>query len=230
MGTDEVVEREISAVILENHPVVANGVRSWCQQAQPPITLIDARANLNHAWTGPGGWADVVVFDLCMRIEGKPEFTELGRLIDHGRNVVVFSGETSPEIVLRCTRMGIKAFVTKDEGPDHLIPAIVAAAAGESYTAPDHSGFMAGDNTSASPKFTPRELDVMIAYSSGSSVNEIARRLHLSPKTVASYLNRAQDRYRDVGRPADKKVYMLARLIEDDIIRPGDVGRGDYPG
>lgn len=51
--------------------------------------------------------------------------------------------------------MGTKAFITKKAGADHLVPAIVAAADGNPYTAPDHSGIMVTHEGDGRPDFSP---------------------------------------------------------------------------
>lgn len=59
-------EQPVTAVIVDDHNVVAAGVRAWCAQADPRIELIEAGASLLHVWTGQGGQADVVIFDLLL--------------------------------------------------------------------------------------------------------------------------------------------------------------------
>src|SRR4051812_22683687 len=88
------VDRPITAVIVDDHMVVAAGVRAWCAAADPPIDLIDAKDRVINVWTGPGATADVVIFDLQLTAQHH-EFGEIRRLIDAGRGVIVHSRPTT---------------------------------------------------------------------------------------------------------------------------------------
>jgi two-component system, NarL family, nitrate/nitrite response regulator NarL len=45
----------------------------------------------------------------------------------------------------------------------------------------------------------------------------------ISVETVDQYLSRARVKYAAVGRPASNKAAMLARAIEDGLVRPEEV-------
>ncbi|QXJ21231.1 response regulator transcription factor [Actinomadura graeca] len=216
----------ITAVIIDNHSVIAAGVRTWCERARPPIRLIDAGNRLARVWTGEGGEADVVVFDLCMRVEKEPEFKELDRLVRQGRRVVVFSGEVGRDSVLRCMELGAMAYVTKDEGEEHLVPAIEAVARGGTYTGPQQAGIMV--TAPDRPALAESEIRALRAWCAGASIPRVAKRLGVSPRTVETYIERARKKYDDVGRPCPTKTLATLRMVEDghldvkEIERPQD--------
>jgi hypothetical protein len=58
------------------------------------------------SWTGPGAAADVVVLDLLLSENGLPVFGELRQLVDAGRRVVVYTGNTDRGTALRCIGLG----------------------------------------------------------------------------------------------------------------------------
>ena len=78
----------ITAVVVDDHPVVVAGVRAWCALADPPITVVDSGPTLATAVVGPGAEADVVVLDLQLDLSG-PAYGNLKWLVDAGRRVVV---------------------------------------------------------------------------------------------------------------------------------------------
>ena len=133
MAADSAADELITAVIVDDHAAIAAGVRFWCSQAVPPIDLIDAGDRLADVWTGPGAVADVVIFDLEL-VPRRPDFGELRRLVDSGRRVIVYSQHTDDATAIKCVDLGALAYLTKREGPEHLVPAIRAAAQGEPYT------------------------------------------------------------------------------------------------
>ncbi|WP_344837553.1 hypothetical protein [Nonomuraea dietziae] len=71
-----------------------------------------------------------MIFDLEL-VPGLPNFGEVRRLVDIGRRVIVYSQHTEDAIAIKCVDLGALAYLTKREGlPEHLVPAIRAAAAG----------------------------------------------------------------------------------------------------
>jgi DNA-binding NarL/FixJ family response regulator len=222
MGTDAIAT--ITAVIVDDHVAVVAGVRSWCEDAVPPIRVVDAGARLADVWTGPGAEADVVVFDLEL-VPGNPEFGELRRLVDSGRRVVVYSQHLDNATAIKCIDLGALAYLTKREGPEHLVPAVRAAAQGTSYTPPLLSGAFIADDDSDRPRLSGRELEVLRAWFASSSKDLVAAKLHITVKTVDTYIARVRAKYANVGRPARTKSELVSRALDDGIITLAELNR-----
>jgi DNA-binding NarL/FixJ family response regulator len=206
-----------TAVIVDDHVAIAAGVRIWCEAADPPIELIDADGRLADVWTGPGAAADVVVFDLEL-VPGNPDFGELRRLVDSGRRVVVYSQHVDNATAVKCIQLGALAYLTKREGPEHLVAAVRAAAQGMSYTAPSLSGALVSDESVDRPKLSPREMEVLRAWFAASSKELVAAKLHITVKTVDTYIARVRVKYANVGRAARTKSELVSRALDDGII------------
>jgi DNA-binding NarL/FixJ family response regulator len=205
----------ITAVIVDDHVAIAAGVRFWCEHASPPITVLDAEGRLADVWTGPGATADVVIFDLEL-VPGFPDFGELRRLVDSGRRVVVYSQHLDNATAAKCIELGALAYLTKRDGHEHLVPAIRAAAQGLPYTAPRSGGPVADD--SARPRLSSREMQVLRAWFASSSKDLVAAKLHITAKTVDTYIARVRVKYANVGRAARTKSELLGRALDDGII------------
>lgn len=207
----------ISAVIVDDHAAIAAGVRYWCAQADPPIGLIDAGDRLGDVWTGPGADADVVIFDLEL-VPRKPDFGELRRLVESGRRVVVYSQHADIATAIKCIDLGALAYLTKREGPEHLVPAIRAVAGGQAYTAPSLSGALAADDSPGRPRLSPREIEVLRAWFAASSKELVAAKLHITVKTVDTHIARVRVKYSNVGREARTKSQLVTRALDDGVI------------
>ncbi|MEU4765117.1 response regulator transcription factor [Actinosynnema sp. NPDC023794] len=218
----------ITAVIVDDHAAITAGVRYWCEQAVPPIRLVDAGTRLADVWAGPGADADVVIFDLELT-PGRPDFAELRRLVDNGRRVVVYSQHADTATALKCVDLGALAYLTKREGLDHLIPAIRATAQGLPYTAPSLSGALVADDAPDRPRLSPREVEVLRAWFTSSSKDLVAAKLNITVKTVDTHIARVRVKYANVGRAARTKSELVGRALDDGLVTLAELNRTVTP-
>ena len=102
--------------------------------------------------------------------------------------VVILTTFGRPGYLRRAMEAGARGFLVKDGPVEGLADAVRRVRAGETVVDPAlaTSALAAG----ASP-LTGRERDVLAAAEDGSTVTDIARRLHLSESTVRNYLSAA---------------------------------------
>jgi DNA-binding NarL/FixJ family response regulator len=212
----------ITAVIVDDHPAIVAGVRAWCAAADPPIRVVDADATVAAAWTGPGGSADVVVFDL--QLAGQtPAYGDLRRLVDAGRQVVVYTMRDDKDTALTCIDIGACGYLTKAEGEAHLVAAIRAAAENLPYTPPMLAGAISTDSRGDRPRLAPREVEVLVNWFACESKDMVAQKLSLSVRTVSGYIDRVRIKYANAGRSAPTKAALVARAVQDGLIRLEDL-------
>jgi DNA-binding NarL/FixJ family response regulator len=206
-----------SVVVVDDHPAVIAGVRAWCAAADPPIEVVDSGASVAVAWLQPGDRAEVVVLDLQLDISG-PAYSELKRLVDAGRQVVVYTMRDDRDTALTCLDIGAFTYLTKAEGDEHLVAAIHAAATNTPYTPPALSGALGTDTRVNRPKLTQRQVDVLLEWFHCESKEMVAQKLNLTVSTVNGYLDRVRVKYANVGRDAPTKAALVARAIQDGIV------------
>ncbi|MEV4317950.1 response regulator transcription factor [Actinocrispum sp. NPDC049592] len=208
----------ITVAVIDDHPAIAAGIEMWCSQATDPrVRVIESGVTPAVAWTGDGADADVIVFDL--QLSGQiPAYRELRQLVEAGRQVVVYTMRDDRDAVLTCLDIGAFAYLSKTEGPAHLVPAIQAAGRHLPYTPPVMARAFGTDTRADRPKLTPREVDVLVNWFACESKEMVSRKLGLSVRTVNSYIDRARIRYANAGRPAPTKASLVARAIQDGLI------------
>lgn len=208
----------ITVVVVEDHPAIVAGLEAWCAAADPPIQVVDSGTTPAVAWTEPGLSAGVVVFDLQLT-EQVPSYGDLRRLVDAGRQVIVYSMREDRDTILTCLDLGAFAYLAKTEGDRHLVHAIHAASQNLPYTPPTMARAISTDSRPDRPKLTAREIDVLVNWFACESKNMVARKLGLSVRTVSSYIDRVRIRYANAGRPASTKAALVARAIQDGLVR-----------
>ncbi|MFD1052376.1 hypothetical protein ACFQ1S_45745, partial [Kibdelosporangium lantanae] len=65
-----------------------------------------------------------------------PAYGDLKRLVDAGRQVIVYTMREDRDTALTCLDIGAFTYLTKAEGDEHLVAAIQAAANNTPYTPP----------------------------------------------------------------------------------------------
>ncbi|MFC5719983.1 response regulator transcription factor [Streptomyces gamaensis] len=102
--------------------------------------------------------------------------------------VLILTTFGRPGYLRRAMEAGASGFLVKDGPVEELAAAVRRVLAGERVIDPA----LAAAALSAGPNpLTPRERDVLTAASDGTTVADIAARVHLSPATVRNYLSAA---------------------------------------
>ncbi|MFD4336155.1 response regulator [Streptomyces anulatus] len=215
-------EARLSAVVVDDHPAVRAGVAQWLVTGVPPVEVVASGGDVRVAWTGEGASADVVVLDLHLG-GPTPAMGELRRLAEAGRQVVVYSMRADSAIALRCLELGALSYLTKAEGAEHLIEAVVAAASGGAYTPPALAGALAGDRSTGRPTLSARETEVLVEWFQSESKDFVGQRLGISPRTVSTHLEHIRVKYAMSGREAPTKAALLARAIQDGLVQLDDL-------
>lgn len=207
--------RSITVVLVDDHEIVDSGVRLWCVEADPPITVVESGKTEIVAWTGAGAAADVVVLDLLLR-GVRPDLAVLRRLVEADRKVVVFTQYLDQATA--CIRIGALAYVTKAEGREHLVRAIQLAAQGRTHTPPALGGALLADDTPDRPVLTAAQVDALRTWFTAGSKELAAERLGKTPRAVDKLIEQARLRYALAGRPAPTQAMLLARALQDELI------------
>jgi len=103
--------------------------------------------------------------------------------------VLVFSMHDSPAMVAQALKAGAAGFVTKSSEPAMLVAALRRVARGETCVlSPDIAGAVAAPTAEPPHQvLSMREFDVLRGLVEGLTLDAIAERMSLSPKTVSNY-------------------------------------------
>ena len=220
-GAGSGVPGNVQVVLVDDHPAILAGVQAWLALARPTVEVVAAGSDLSVAWLEPGRSVPVVVMDL--QLGGAPAYADLSRLVEHGRQVVVYSMREDSETALTCLEIGAFTYLTKAEGQAHLVDAVRAAAASRPYVSPSLAGAMGVDSRRIRPELAPREIDVLLEWFRCESKDLVAQKLGISARTVSTYIDRVRIKYANTGRPASTKATLVARAIQDGLVSLDDL-------
>jgi two-component system, NarL family, nitrate/nitrite response regulator NarL len=216
------MEQPVTVAIIEDHPVVAEGVMSWIRSDPGQrIRLVQTASDLTGLRAAPQPPADVVILDL--ELSGELVTTQIPELVAAGYRVVAFSGHSDPTIVMETLDNGAHAYVSKEEGRDHLVEAVLAAAADRPYVTRSQARAMLADQGSARPALSQQERQALLLWFQGMSKASVGLRMSISENTVRQYISRARAKYAATGRTAPSKDALLVRAIEDGVIKPDEI-------
>jgi DNA-binding NarL/FixJ family response regulator len=224
MTSEQKSAASLTVTVVDDHEAIHAAVRTWCQEAQPPI-FVSRPYFSSHDFLAsqrddpqPG----VVIFDL-EKADHRPDFDGLKEVVNAGHRVIVYSYLSSDELVLRCLEIGAVTYLVKSEGRAHMLEAIRAARSAEPYVGPRMAGAMINDQSVGRPNLAPREKQILIAWFQTESKELVARKLALSESTVRTLLQRVRAKYASVGRQAPTKAALVARALQDGIISIDDL-------
>ncbi|WP_296447677.1 response regulator [Rhodoferax sp. UBA5149] len=133
--------------------------------------------------------------------------------------VLTMSGQ--PRQVAEALRMGASAYVLKGSAGSDLMSAIDAAVQGKKYLGADVADlamqvYTQQDKEDPLSTLSPRERQIIIMVVNGQSSAEIGLKLHLSPKTVATYRSRLMAKLGVSDVPGLVRLAIRHKLIDSE--------------
>jgi len=175
-------------VLVDDHPVVRLGLRSLLE-TEPDLHVVgEAGTEAEGVATVERLRPDLVLMDLRLGTgSGVAAITAIREQADPPP-VLVLTNHDADADILAAVEAGAAGYLLKDAPPDELLPAVRAAAAGETALAPAVAARLLQRMRDPGPTLSSRELEVLAQVRQGLSNTQIARALHLSEATVKSHL------------------------------------------
>lgn len=194
----------VRVLIADDHAVVRTGLRALLA-SDPTVEVIADVAEADDAVERSRiGDVDVVLMDLRFAGDaaaGARATARLRELADPPQVLVLTSHDTDADI-LGAIEAGACGYLLKDAGPDELLAAVHAAAAGESALSPTVAARLLTRLRDPRPTLTSRELEVVRAVAEGATNRQAAASLHLSEATVKTHLVHVFDKLGVTSRTA----------------------------
>ncbi len=182
----------IKVLLVDDHPLVRTGIKRLLQDV-PGMKVVGEASNGEDAVALARELVpDVVVMDVNMR--GIGGFGATQRMIRHNPDIkilalTIYGDEPYPSRLLQA---GASGYITKGCDPEEMIRAIRTIYSGQRYISPEIAQQIAIKRVTKGEEspldlLSERELQIMLMITQGQKVQDISKKLCLSPKTVNSY-------------------------------------------
>lgn len=186
----------ITVLIADDHAVVRDGLRLLLEN-QSDIRVIGEVADGREAVEAAVRLKpDVVLMDLAMPLLNGTEAAAQIIEKQETAKIVMLSMHSTVEHVFRALQAGALGYLRKESAGSEVVDAVRAVHAGRRYLSQKITESMVDDyirkRTTDSPldSLSQRERAILQLLVEGKSGIEIARLLHVSPKTVDTYRSR----------------------------------------
>lgn len=210
----------LNVVIADDHPIVLVGVRELIER-DPRFRVVGEAVGSNELVNLlASGLVDLVVTDFNM--PGDSPYGDGLKLVEYltrhfpNVRVVVLTMISNPLILTRLQELGVLAVIQKNQLHDEIQTALQAIARGNPVRQhlPQPISVV-NDGTDLDERFTrlsAKEHEILRLFVSGQSVNEIARGLNRSAKTISTQKVSAM-RKLEVSSDQDLLTYCIERNL-----------------
>ena len=178
----------ITVVLADDHALMRRSLRRMLEE-QPEVDVVAEAGELMTAGREVGGrHPQVLVLDLNMR--GGASIEAIRSLSERSPHtaIVILTMEDSPVFAQRALAAGALGVVSKDLADEELPEAVRSAAGGAQFLSPRVAARLeALQQALTDNKLTQREVEVLRLIALGHTSVEIARQLHLSPRTIETH-------------------------------------------
>jgi DNA-binding NarL/FixJ family response regulator len=218
-----VAEPTIRVAIIDDHPAVRRGLRTF-------LELADGLEVTGEAADGPAALAliessrpDVVLLDMVLPgMDGVEVLHELRRRELTAR-VLIVTSFTDRSRLLPAVRAGARGYLSKDVDPNALVAAVRAVAAGHLLLEPSAADALTGPPTDA--VLTAREREVLALIAEGRPNREIARELVVAEKTVKTHVSSILLKLGLSDRTQAALYAVRSSILRGDVVGPGTPGQ-----
>jgi DNA-binding NarL/FixJ family response regulator len=183
----------VQILVADDHEIVRKGLVSILGRSHPEWTIVAEASNGTDAIElGQSLRPHVAILDLSMPGPGGLKVAERLIAIVPGIRILILTMHSAAPILQQLKKIGVNAYLAKNEAPRMLVAAVERVLAGEPFFASTSASRLAGqieypEYVPVHFLLTPRELEVTRLLALGRSNKEVANELNMSVRTAESH-------------------------------------------
>lgn len=183
------MEKEIKVVLVDDHALFRNGLRTLLDGHRGCRVVAEAGDGSDFLASEEALNADVVFMDISMPTLSGDKATAAALERNPNLKVICLSMYGDEKYYSMMVEAGAKGFLLKDSSIDEVFEAISRVMAGEEYFCKEIMRVLsdAMRRNEKTDKLSEREIDVLLEICRGLSTQEIADKLFLSKRTVDTH-------------------------------------------
>lgn len=192
----------VRVIVVDDHPTVRRGLRSLIEEESDMAVVGEADNGHAAIEITHQQIPDVLVMDVSMPELNGIEATR--RIVAElpSVRVLCLSMHADQKVVAAMLAAGASGYVLKNAAATEFVEAVRVVAASQTYLSPsvasgvvnDYTLFLSGARKPAGPRLTSREREVLQLMAEGHGTADIAGRLTISAKTVATHRQHIMDK------------------------------------
>ncbi len=189
--------------VVDDHPIVREGLAAQIAN-DPGLELCGDAEDVAEAMTRiAASRPDVVIVDISLQTGNGIDLVKRLKAHDKAVRILVWSMYPENLYAERALRAGALGYIHKGKAAGKIIEAIRAVLAGKVYLSDEMSVKIVsrvfgddGKQFGRSPleALTDRELEAFELLGNGQTTQQIAQKMHVSPKTVETYRARIKEK------------------------------------
>jgi len=199
---DKKIETKTQILLVDDHPVVRDGLTTIINHERD-LNVCGGADDAHQALKAIGDLKpDVVVVDISLKNSDGIELTKSIKAKYTTLPVIILSVHDESVYAERALRAGARAYLMKEVVSENIVKAIRTVLKGEIYVSDAISKKflhkVAGDKTDKTKtsieNLSDREFEIFRLIGDGLKASQIAKKLHLSVKTVETYRGRLKEK------------------------------------
>jgi DNA-binding NarL/FixJ family response regulator len=202
-------------LIVDDHPVAREGLRARVEK-QPDLRVCAETADINEAFrlvaaTNP----DLAIIDLTLKTGHGLELVKRIKSRYPKTRMLVWSMHPENLYAERALQAGAMGYISKEDATENIIAAIHCILDGQVYLSATMSQRLLKKAVAGRVDEAPieglsdRELQTFELVGQGLSTDQIAAKMHLSPKTILTYRSRIKEKLK-----VEKASELVQRAIQ----------------
>jgi DNA-binding NarL/FixJ family response regulator len=168
------------ALVVDDHPIVRDGIKELLQRAFPSVTIKDSSGDDGLLEEVCGYPWSFVVLDINLPGQNGLDIIKKTKVRRPEIPIIVFSLYSERQYAARALRAGAVAYLSKERPPRDLIDMVKTTLEGGAVKKPR-------ELMVSQPLLSDREVQVLALFVRGLSRKEISKELNINEKTVSTY-------------------------------------------